>query len=530
MEVWFDEPRNLMVYPLTAGAPLHVLPEAVRIDGKYFAVPRTLQNGQILRFYQYPVVPLITDKSYDWPIRPGWKPLEHQRVTANFQALHPRCFNLSDPGTMKTQSTLWAADWLMRQWPAGQFRALIIAPLSILESVWGDALFKTFLSHRKFEILHGSEKARIKALAKPADFYICNPDGISVGARIDKKGVKLGGFAAALAARQDIKLCVVDEASCYKDGTTNRHRIARQIIRRPYLWMLTGTPTPNAPTDAHGLAVMVNNAFGKSFSGFRQETMMKVSLYKWVPYRDGYDRARSLLTPSIRYDIKDVWDGPEMTTQVRVPALTDAQKRYMAELKRELTITMAGGAEIDAVNEAALRTKFLQISAGAIYDANHKVHYIDAAPRFRELEAVIEQANGKVVIFSSLTSVVDMLSQKLTKWSRAVVNGSTRQKDRTAIFSAFQNDPDPHLLICDPGTMGHGIDLFSGRVACWYGPTDKTELYIQANKRLHRPGQKYPVTVTQIVSNKLEHEIYKRLETNTSLQGALLDMIRKGEL
>ena len=64
----------------------------------------------------------------------------------------------------------------------------------------------------------------------------------------------------------------------------------------------------------------------------------------------------------------------------------------------------------------------------------------------------------------------------------------------------------------------------------WYGPVDKTELYLQANKRAHRPGQKYPVTVVQIVSNKLEQEIFRRLETNTSLQGALLDAIRNEEL
>ncbi len=34
----------------------------------------------------------------------------------------------------------------------------------------------------------------------------------------------------------------------------------------------------------------------------------------------------------------------------------------------------------------------------------------------------------------------------------------------------------------------------------------------------------------QIVATKLEQEIYRRLENNTSLQGALLEMIRKGDL
>jgi hypothetical protein len=38
------------------------------------------------------------------------------------------------------------------------------------------------------------------------------------------------------------------------------------------------------------------------------------------------------------------------------------------------------------------------------------------------------------------------------------------------------------------------------------------------------------VTVVQIVSNPLEREIFRRLETNESLQGVLLNAVRKGDL
>ena len=46
----------------------------------------------------------------------------------------------------------------------------------------------------------------------------------------------------------------------------------------------------------------------------------------------------------------------------------------------------------------------------------------------------------------------------------------------------------------------------------------------------HRPGQAFPVTVVQIVSNKLEREIYRRLESNESLQGVLLQAVREGAI
>src|SRR5208282_4618728 len=98
--------------------------------------------------------------------------------------------------------------------------------------------------------------------------------------------------------------------------------------------------------------------------------------------------------------------------------------------------------------------------------------------------------------------VVNLLYKELKdKVSCAVVNGDVSQRDRSEIFSNFQQGENPRLLIADPGTMAHGLDLFMAQTVVWYGPTDKTELYLQANKRCHRPGQKYPVTVVELVSN-----------------------------
>jgi hypothetical protein len=38
------------------------------------------------------------------------------------------------------------------------------------------------------------------------------------------------------------------------------------------------------------------------------------------------------------------------------------------------------------------------------------------------------------------------------------------------------------------------------------------------------------VTVVQIVATKMEQEIFRRLENNISLQGALLDAVTRGEI
>jgi SNF2 family DNA or RNA helicase len=530
MNLYHDRTRNLLVYPKSDRIEQYV-PEAKRINGAYLAVPNTLRNVQLLRILDMPVPGIMEASGYDWPIERGRKPLAHQKLMAEFMVSHPRCFNLSDMGTMKTLSTLWAADFVMSQYPKGECRALIVAPLSILQRVWGDALFANFLSRRTYEIVHGSGEGRRKALANPADFYIINFDGLGVGASV-KKRFELEGLAKDIFERTDIRLCIVDEASAYRDARTKRHRIARLLLgKRDYLWQLTGTPTSNGPTDAFGLAKLANNARGESFSSFHNRTMMKVSQFKWIPRAGAYEEARKLLTPAIRFDIRDVWDGPPMTTQQREVVLTDEQKRAMASLKRDLQIVMKSGQPITAMNEGAARQKFIQISLGAVYDQDHKAHAIDAAPRIAELKTVIDNAPGKILCFVPLTSVVNMLYKELKdKVSCAVVNGDTSQADRGRIFSDFQQSDNPRMLIADPGTMAHGLDLYAAQTVVWFGPTDKTELYLQANKRAHRPGQSHPVTVVQIVSNKLEREIYRRLESNESLQGVLLQAIREGKI
>lgn len=538
-EFFHDPATDTLIYP--GALPPHVapfLPDARPLNGHYFAVPRTLRNSIVLAQYNYPVLPVMD--GYDFPIERGKKPLPHQKIYANFSVLHPKMFNLGDPGTMKTLSTLWAMDFLMQQFEPGTCRALIIAPLSILETVWAAAIARNFPGRRSYKVLIGDEAKRRKLLAEPADCYIINFDGVKVGAHLKgPKRMQLDGFSAELAARKDIRIVIADEASAYKDSTTFRHAITRKVLGdRPYFWLLTGTPTPNAPTDAFGLAKFVNNAYGKSITSFRLETMIKVNEFKFVPQKDGYEKARRILTPSIRYSLDEIWGGPEMTPQRRRIELTDEQKRAMADLKRDLQVMTKGGAAIPANNEAAARQKFIQISLGMIYDENHKAHAIDAGPRYAELYDIIQSTQRKVVVFVVITAAIHMMIDYLRKrwkkdklpWRADFINGDVPAKKRPPIIKAFESDPEFKVIFADPGAAGHGINEFVvADTVVWASATDKTELFLQGNARVRRPGQQYPSTCFQLISNKLEEEIFDRLETNIGMQGLMLSAIREGK-
>lgn len=533
MTFWHDPQRQLVVHDVPEpGRVLGSVPGSVHLSNGYVASPTTLYNLQVLTWLGLPTPPPMEGR-YDWPIAPPWKPLAHQKVMANFLALHPRCFNFSDMGTMKTLSILWAADYVMQQFPAGQCRALIVAPLSILERVWADAILKNFLARRTFVILHGDHEKRRDQLRKPADFYIINFDGLKLGAPKTKGEGR--GLYQDLAERRDIRMAIVDEASKYRDASTDLHKAARaQLAQRDYLWLATGTPTPNGPTDAYGLAKLVNNAHGESFGSFRDRVMYRAAQFKWLPKVGAMAAARQLLSPAIRFAIEDCVDLPPCVVQQREVPFSAEQKTAYEEMKRDLQIASKSGSMITAANEAVLRLKLLQIAGGAIYDQNRDSHSLSAAPRIAALKEVIAETAEKIIVFAPLTNILHMLSQELSKdpatkgISKEIFNGEVSPKRRAEIVSAFQSGAEPRILLADPGTMAHGLTLTAATAIVWYCPTDKTEIYLQANKRIDRPGQTKSTTVVQLVSTPVEREIYRRLDNNQSMMGLILQMVKGG--
>ena len=503
---------------------LSCVPESRLIRPDTVVVPCEVVPMQIMRHIGFEAMsPILA--TYDWPIIRGRKPFEHQPYMASFMTLHPRAFNLSDIGTAKTLGTLWAADYLMREGIIK--RCLIMSPLSTLRRVWEDEIYQNFLSSRRCVILHGDRNKRLALLNTPADFYVINHDGLGVGtARNGNRGMVLGKLAQQIQSREDINAVIVDEGSVYKDSGTMRYKVLRHAIsEKPYIWWLTGTPTPNAPTDAHAQARIVRADYKESFNSFRDRTMQRVTQFKYFPKPGSEDLVAEVLQPAIRFTRDECLDLPPLMVQDREVELTTAQKSAYAELKKSLK-TEIGSGQITALNEAGLRLKFIQIACGAVYDANHNVHKLDASPRLNALKEVIEEAGGKILVFVPLTSLINLLHMELSKeYAVEKINGEVSATKRNQVFSDFQQSINPRIIVADPRTMAHGLTLTAAATIIWYGPTDMPEVYQQANGRINRPGQTRSMLVVRLTSTPTEREIYKRLDNKESMQGLILNLI-----
>lgn len=525
----FSKQHNCVIYQANPAPICALLPDARALSAHHVAVPVDLRSFQVLRLLGMPV-PNLLDLDYDWPMLAGRKPYEHQKYMAAFHALHPRSFNLSEMGTGKTLATLWAADYLMR---AGVIRkALILSPLSTLKRVWDDEIFRNFTGRRSAGVLYGDRDARLAGLRKDHDFYIINHDGLGVGSKKGHRGLDLGPVAREIQSRGDIDLVVVDEASAYKDSTALRTRILRQVIAdKPYVWQLSGTPTPNAPTDAYSLARIAGNLQNESLRSFQARTMFQITQFKWVPKTQASEIVKQALTPAVRFSREECIDLPECVVETRDVELSLTQDKAYKELKRDLQVQLKTG-QVTAMNEAGLRIKLLQICSGAVYGPNQEIHRTDAAPRLSVLKEIIDEAGAKIIVFASFTSVVDMITSQLRDayGSDAVakIYGDTGQAARSEIFRRFESEASPKIIVADPGTMSHGLTLVAANTIVWWSPTDRLETYQQANARINRPGQKNRMLIARLAGTPIELEIYKRLEEKSSLQGVILKLAEEG--
>jgi SNF2 family DNA or RNA helicase len=428
--------------------------------------------------------------------------------------MQDRCLVLNEIGTGKTQSALWAADYLINI--GAVKKVLILSPLSTLERVWGDAVFKGFY-HRKHVVLHGTAARRKKLLNTEADFYIINHDGFNI-------------IAEDVIGKFD--LVIVDEAAVLRNPSTSRYKhFKKWMDKNPdtRLWLMTGTPTPNDPTDAWTLSQLVESPYApRTFTAFREQVMMKIGQWKFVPRPESVEIVKNILQPAIRYTRDECFDLPDTIIQTRKVELTVEQKKHYQTMMRRLVIEMeSGDGTISAVNEAVKVQKLVQIACGVAYTDDGQDFEIDCSPRVNAVKEVIEEAGEKVIVFVPLTGALNMLERELSKrWTTAVVNGAVSSNKRNQIFHDFQNSKDPRILIAHPATMAHGLTLTSASTVVWYGPITSNEQYVQANGRVERIGKRHVSNVVHIEATDLEYKMYQRLSSKQKLQGLLLDLIQ----
>tara|TARA_R110002020_G_scaffold104177_3_gene243853 strand:- start:13154 stop:14758 length:1605 start_codon:yes stop_codon:yes gene_type:complete len=523
---------HLLFRTKKATALLEKLPEANILecndDGVHACAvrwdhPYRVHNVRALTELRMKNIPFVT-QDYKFPCERV--PFKHQVEMVEFAVRNRKSFNLSTMGVGKTSSSVWACDYLMKHGYLD--RVVVVAPLSILKAAWEKDIY-TCTPHRSVGIVHGTNRKRVEMLrGQPKDFYIINYDGLTT---VEDEVREL--------TRTGVTGWIVDESTYVKNSATRRFKTLKRLIKpdKDFVLALSGSPTVNSPTDAHGQCLLVNpSSVPRSKERFKVMTMTQVNKFVWIPKFDAKDTVYRVLQPSVRYKKEDCLDLPPVTFSDRQVALTKQQKSFYVKLQRQLIIELENGDVISGASASAAISKLLQIATGVAYITDtDKTIELDCAPRIKELETVISEAATKVVCFVPFRATIEMLERHFKKeygedYVRTI-RGGVSLKSRSEIVETFADpDSDLKLLLCQPQAASHGLSLVSASVAVWFScPNNASaETYIQANARLDRPGQEHKVSVVRLSGSGIEDKIYSKVRGKVDDQKSLLELY--GEL
>lgn len=422
-----------------------------------------------------------------------------------------------DMGLGKTVITLDAINTLRYDRWAVQ-RVLIIAPKKVAEGTWTKEAQKwEHLRHLRISAVLGSQQKRLRALATPADIYVINRDNVAWLVDYFKNA-------------WPFDMVVLDESSSFKNSQSKRFKalkLVRSRINR--LVELTGTPASNGLIDLWAQIFLLDGGarLGRTLGQYRErffdpDKRSRTQIFSYTP-KDGSMEYIQQAIGDICVSMKaeDYLNLPDRMFDDVPVVLDDKARKAYRQLERDLLLELDEG-QITAASTGVLTGKLLQLCNGAVYDSEKRPLAIHNCKVEAFLE-VLEQLNGQhCLVFYNFQHDRDRLLAALEPLGlRVRVYQSAADEDA---WNAGEID----VLLAHPASCAYGLNLQNGgHHIVWFGLTWSLEQYEQANKRLHRQGQRHPVIVHHlVVQGGMDEDVIESLRAKGDTQEALMDALK----
>lgn len=429
----------------------------------------------------------------------------YQELARDFLRNTPRAGLFLDLGLGKTATTLSALE--ERHLPA-----LVVAPKRVAEHVWPveKELWRPDLS---LALAAGDPRQRAASLDAGADLTVISRDNL------------------ADASLLPYRTLILDELSSFKNKTSQRWKAANKISKTvDHVWGLTGTPTPNGLLDLWAQMFLIDRGdrLGTTLTGYRSRyfwaaaTMPSGVVIDWQLRPEAEENIHRKVEDICLYmSALDHLDLPPVTFNTIRVKMPPAARRAYAEFKENLVLDLELiGEEIySAANAAVLSNKLSQVSAGFIYsDAQDGSFTRLHTAKLEALQEIIDGTGDNILVFYNYLPELQMLKEAFPQ---------AKQLDEPGAIKSWMRGEVP-LMLAHPASAGHGLNLQSGgHTVVWTSLTWDLELYLQANGRLARQGQKHPVIIHSLqCEGTVDELIADRLDAKEFDQSKLLDHVR----
>lgn len=461
----------------------------------------------------------------------SWTPYAHQ-IEAIRRGREGSLALFHEPGCGKTFSALQ----LIRHhklYSMGGFKALVVCPLSIIESAWIEDCRK-FTPELKAVSLHCKPAERLERLNGDADIHVINFEGFR------------GLYDALVGQRYHV--LVVDESSKMKNpqSETAKALLTFAGIKAgrtkykgdwtvPHRYVLSGTPAPNSLEEYWTQITFIapGQAFPSSFYAFRGKFFEVGTGYapggrrfKTWQFRE-YMRQEFMDTMKPHAHIvrkADAVDLPEQIHEIRTVYLDHKEQVAYDAMKESMRIEYADQTAI-ALNAIGAIMKLRQITSGFAYcmDGVGQTGTIKIGKsKLAELKELLDElGNKQVIVWVNFREEVEQLTAELNcpaLWSET--------QDRNQIIADFQAGKHQYL-VANALTGGHGLTLVNCHYEVYYSLNYSYELWKQSMDRIHRIGQTEPCTYFYLIAaDTIDKVIYDVLHGKRDLSDAVLDYLK----
>jgi hypothetical protein len=441
-----------------------------------------------------------------------YHPLPQQRLITQHILNNPEAAIFAGMGLGKTAATIDAIATLIADGDVNS--VLIVAPLRVALLTWPGEVGR----YKNFDWLRVADlrcwEGRQAWVHKAAHIYVINYEQLPALCDDD------WGFSLNIRGVEHLPNMIVwDELSKAKSSSSKRIKKFlpfRQIFKRHV--GLTGTPVPNSYLELHPQIRLLDGGkrLGWSHTAFRNRYFESDYMgYKWNLQEGAKDKIEAKIADmAISLQVEEYLNLPPIEfvdEEVKLPA--DVFKNYR-KLEKELLIQIANK-EIIALTAAALVTKLLQFTSGAIYDSEKEVAQVHNE-KTKALKEIVKFSQGGVLvayhykhererILREVPGAVEFSEAAMADWNAGKIK----------------------VLIGHPQSIGHGLNLqHGGNTIVWYSLTYSRELFDQFNARLWRTGQTKNVTVYRLtVPFTVDEAVAEALRVKGDQQSLLLAAI-----
>lgn len=447
--------------------------------------------------------------------RQHYTPRPHDIVAYDW-ALHRRRAGLFlDMGLGKTATVARLIKYLLACFDIR--KPIVIAPKLVTEQTWLAELEKwDVLEGLTVSRIIGTEKQRIAALNAPADFYAVSRDNVA-------------WLIDYLGKDWDFDFVILDESSNFRNRQAQRYKAVRKIRSKTSRFLLlTGTPMPKSYMDLWAQVYLLDGGerLYKNIGQFRARYFDMRSKGPHLPpeyvLKPGAKEAIQELIGDICLSMKSE-DWVDLPDLIDVIEFTDLPKpaEYREFVKRKVLELDEG--TITPANAGALYGKLLQYSNGAVYDSDKVWHEVHTA-KIDLLAEKLEALNGQpALVFYQFQSDIERIQKRVGK-TRILKTGKDVED-----WNAGKID----ILLAHEITASYGLNMQEGgNHLFWFGVSDDVETYLQALKRLHRPGQPNAVINTKLVCRGTVEETViirgsEKIQDQSELMSALNHHLRE---